>query len=292
MSGRAGCPLCGGTGFVVDRDPLKPARVCDCTRDKAVDGADLGLPTRYREATFAAFWKWWRDHEPRRQVQVIERLGDLETLLAAPGEQTGPLPQRDRLERLVHHARTSVNAAVRPLGSEELAHWATKGKARGKGDWELWYLHGPPQSGKSTLAAAALKAWCERTQRPGRFVSVRTLGQQVKNAYFEVRSFQNVEFTSVRELMAPLRDQPCLVLDEWDCVDGDTRVAAAFADLLTHRYHENLPTLLTANLDPEALDRKEGWPFTRMQDASFLKRLERAERVEMIPALAWWLDRL
>ncbi|HJW44632.1 MAG TPA: hypothetical protein VJ463_09245, partial [Geothrix sp.] len=126
----------------------------------------------------------------------------------------------------------------------------------------------------------------------GRFVSVRTLSQAIKDAYYDVRSFQNQAFQSVRDLIEPLQDLPLLVLDDWDRMDTDIRVAAALAQLLDHRYSEELPTILTAAGPPEALDRRENHPLTRLEDGSLLERLRGAERVEMVPALKPWIDRM
>jgi hypothetical protein len=291
LSGRSDCPDCQGKGFLVDPDPRKSARACACTQEVRVDEAQMDLPARYREADFVGFWRWWKGWEgtQKQQRAVVEQLSTLEELLATPEEIAGVIPDRPRLEKLVLAAHQNLQHGTRPLGAEDLYQWATRGKHRFRQGWELWHIFGPPQSGKSTLAVAALRAWSERTGRPGRFLSARTLSQKIKNAYYDVRSFQNTEFVSVRDLMEPLKNAPCVVLDEWDCLDGDSRVASAFAEWLTYRYHENLPTILTANLGPLELEQRENWAFARHQDASLSKRLEGAERVQMVPALAPWL---
>jgi hypothetical protein len=279
---------------ILDADPLRPARLCDC--GGAENGDAFGLPARYREAAFTAFWKWWRDWEgnQKRNRAITEALekGKLDEYLAADPALIGEIPQRHRLEKLVHHAKSNPQFGTRPLGSEELQSWATKGRHRFRGGWEAWWIQGPPQSGKTTLACAALLAYGERESKAGRFVSVRTLSQQIKNAYYDQRGWQNADFVSVRDLIEPLKAQPILLLDEMDCIDGDMRVGAALAELLTHRYHENLPTILTSIPGPQALEQREGSAFAKLQDESLLRRLGDAERVEMVPALAWWLERL
>ncbi len=291
MSPRPDCPRCQGRGVILNADPLKPARLCDCD---GAGGDASDLPARYREASFTAFWRWWRDWEgnQKRNRLVMDRLPELETLLGADPSKVGELPQRERLERLVHQAKTNIQHGLKALGGEDFQAWATKGKHRFKGGWEVWWIQGPPQSGKTTLACAGLRALAEREGKAGRFVSVRTLSQQIKNAYYDQRGWQNADFVSVRDLIEPLKAQSALVLDEMDCLDGDGRVGAAMAELLTHRYHENLPTIITANLGPQALEQREGSSFARLNDDSLLRRLGAAERVEMIPALAWWLGRL
>ena len=82
------------------------------------------------------------------------------------------------------------------------------------------------------------------------------------------------------------------MLDDWDRMDSDIRVAAALAQLLDHRYSAELPTILTAAAPPETLERREGHPLARLDDSSLLERLRGAERVEMVPALKPWIDRV
>jgi hypothetical protein len=257
----------------------------------APDAGSLGLPARYREADFTRFWKWWNNAQAHHVRALLDRVPDLEDLVSRPPEQVGELEGREELARLLQALRRKPEHGIRPAGAEGFASWATSGKHRFRHGWELWWLHGPAQSGRSTLAAAGLRAWSERTGKRGRYVSVRTLSQAIKDAYYDVRSFQNQGFQSVRDLVEPLQDQPLLVLDDWDRMDSDIRVAAALAQLLDHRYGEELPTVLTAAYPPEDLARRENHPLNRLEDGSLLERLRGAERVEMVPALKPWIDR-
>jgi len=292
MKGRPDCPRCQGQGLVFDPDPVKPVIVCGCTADLAPDAETLGLPARYREADFTHFWKWWNNVQASTARTLLNRVGELEDLLARPPEEVGELEGRDDLTKLLAALRKRPEHGIRPAGAEGLAQWATTGKHRFRHGWELWWIHGPAQSGRSTLAAAALRAWTERTGRSGRFVSVRTLSQAIKDTYYDVRSFQNQSFQSVRDLIEPLQEPALLVLDDWDRMDSDLRVAAALAQLLDHRYSAELPTILTAAGSPEVLDRRENHPLARLDDSSLLERLRNAERVEMVPALKPWIDRV
>jgi uncharacterized protein (UPF0335 family) len=266
--------------------------VCGCTADLAPDAETLGLPARYREAEFSRFWKWWNNVQASQARTLLDRVGDLEELLARPVDEVGELEGRDELTRLLQALRKRPEHGIRPAGAESLSQWATAGKHKFRHGWELWWIHGPAQSGRSTLAAAALRAWTERTGRGGRFVSLRTLSQSIKDVYHDVRSYQNQAFQSVRDLIEPLQDQPLLVLDDWDRMDTDIRVAQALAQLLDHRYGEELPTILTAAGPPEAMERRENHPLARLEDSSLLERLRGAERVEMVPALKPWIDRM
>jgi hypothetical protein len=292
MKGRADCPHCAGQGLIFDPDPQKPVLVCGCTAEVGPDAETLGLPSRYREADFLRFWKWWNNAQASHAGPLLNRVADLEEWLAQPEEEVGPIPAREDLARLLQALRKRPEHGIRPAGAEGLAAWAQTGKHRFRHGWELWWIHGPAQSGRSTLAAAALKAWSERTGRSGRYTSVRTLSQSIKDVYHDVRSFQNQAFQSVRDLIEPLQEQPLLVLDDWDRMDSDIRVAQALAQLLDHRYSEELPTILTAAEPPEAMDRRENHPLVRLEDSSLFERLRGAERVEMVPALKPWIDRM
>jgi len=292
VKGRPDCPRCLGRGVILDPDPLKPARLCGCAPEGLQDAAEVGLPTRYRDADFTRFWKWWNNVQASHARTLLDRVGDLEDLLARPIDEVGEVEGREELGKLLQALRRKPEHGIRPAGAESLAQWATTGKHRFRHGWELWWIHGPAQSGRSTLAAAALRAWSERTGRSVRYVSVRALSQSIKDAYYDVRSYQNQAFQSVRDLIEPLEAPGLLLLDDWDRMDSDIRVAAALAQLVDHRYSEELPTLLTAAAPPEALERREGHPLARLEDASLLERLRGAERVEMVPALKPWIDRL
>jgi uncharacterized protein (UPF0335 family) len=292
VRGRPNCPRCQGKGLVFDPDPQKPVLVCGCTADLAPDAETLGLPSRYREAEFTPFWKWWNNVQASQARTLLNRVGDLEELLARPVDEVGELEGRDELTKLLQALKKRPEHGIRPAGAEGLSQWATAGKHKFRHGWELWWIHGPAQSGRSTLAAAALRAWTERTGRGGRFVSIRTLSQSIKDVYHDVRSYQNQAFQSVRDLIEPLQEQPLLVLDDWDRMDTDIRVAQALAQLLDYRYSEELPTILTAAGPPEAMERRENHPLARLEDSSLLERLRGAERVEMVPALKPWIDRM
>jgi hypothetical protein len=77
------------------------------------------------------------------------------------------------------------------------------------------------------------------------------------------------------------------VLDDFDRLDADIRVVRALAQLLDHRYSEELPTLITAGRWAEALagTDKETYPLLRLEDSSLLRRLASSKRVVLRPTL-------
>ncbi|MFN8011264.1 MAG: hypothetical protein U0P81_07655 [Holophagaceae bacterium] len=295
MKGRPDCPQCRGAGVLVDPDPLKPVAVCGCTREVAVAERAAGIPARYAGATFESFWEWWKLHHPR--PAVLEALDQARALLQPPLKETLSAELASKLDHIVHkcgrhrgedglEAWKTLRPAREPQGYALLQSWARSDRTTA----DLWWIDGPPGSGRSTLAAAALKAWCARTGAPGAFVSVRELSQRLKDVYYDVRSWQNVDFLSERDLMAPFQAAPCLVLDDWDRMDSDLRVVRALAQLLDHRYAHARPTLLTAARGAYALQQLESYPPARLEDASLLHRLAHAQRVELRPVLQRLLD--
>lgn len=289
MAGRAGCPHCGGGGFILDPDPRVPARICSCQRAQEADAGQMGVPARYRQAGFDSFWEWWKVQVPRAVVQ--EQVRRAEEALRLPEEDGGPGEDlRRMLDHIVHkcRAQNSLRPAREPSGWSGLRAWATQGRPAS----DLWWIDGLPGTGRSTLAAAALRAWCHRTGRAGRFLSVRTLSQELKDTYYDVRSFQNADFVSERDRIAPLLEAPCLVLDDLDRLDPDLRVTRAVAQLLDHRYAQELPTLLVATRWVDQLALQEGGALARLDDPSLVRRLGQAQRVELRPTLARILDRL
>ncbi len=289
MGGRAGCPHCGGSGFVLDKDPRVPARVCGCQQSLDAEAGVAGVPARYRQAAFETFWEWWKVQYPKPAIQ--EQVQRAEEALRLPEDSGGPGEDlRRMLDHILHkcRAQNSLRPAQEPSGWSSLRAWALQGRPPA----DLWWIDGQPGSGRSTLASAALRAWCQRTGREGRYVSVRTLSQELKDTYYDVRSFQNADFVSERDRIAPLMEVPCLVLDDLDRLDPDLRVSRAVAQLLDHRYAQERPTLLVATRWVELLATQENGALSRLDDPSLLHRLTQAQRVELRPTLARIMGRL
>jgi hypothetical protein len=291
MRGKPGCPHCGGRGVILDPDPMAPAKVCGCTTEAEANGAALGIPSRYRQTTFESFWEWWRIQHPREKV--IRALEDAQQLLE---HQTysgiaDHVELRSKLELILHKCGAKIGSgeaswkdlkpAQEPLGYRTLFNWARHGRDA----VDLWWIDGPSGSGRSSLAAAALKGWSERTGGRGLFVSMRTFSQELKDTYYDSRSFRNTDFISERDRMAPLIEAPCLVLDDLDRIDTDIRVVRAVGQLLDQRYAEERPMIITASRWAEMLQAGENYPFARLEDPSLLRRLAQARRVQMKPIL-------
>ncbi len=297
MKPEPGCPLCGGKGFILDVDLMKPALACGCAEAEA-PGGELGIPERYSGASFESFWEWWKDRYPRASVLVS--LAKAQELLGHPVGRESLVPDiRSKLDHILHKCgphESELNAditwktirpAQEPWGFQPLQAWAQRDRTLS----DLWWIDGPTGSGRSSLAAAALQAWCARTGRGGRFISVRAFSQELKDTYYDVRSFQNQDFRSERDRMAALLDAPCLVLDDLDRLDTDLRVARAVAQLLDFRYSALRPTIITASRWAENLENDETYAFGRLNDPSLLRRLGQSQRVVLHPTLDRLLGR-
>lgn len=294
MSAKPGCPHCQGSGYVVDPDPLTPVRICPCTIQGGPPADSLGIPTRYRQATLESFWEWWKMRHPREDIVIA--LQEARELLEDPGKrETVPQELGSKLEHILHKCGNraqppgyvgwkDLRPAQEPDGYASMLQWARKGRDR----IDLWWIDGAPGTGRSTLGAGLLKAWCEHHGEAGLFVSLRTFSQELKDLYYDTRSFNRDEFRSERERVAPLLAAPCLVLDDFDRMDTDLRVIRALAQLLDGRYASERPTILTATRWVEVLAKgtPDAFPLLRLEDESLLRRLTQARRVQLKPTLA------
>jgi hypothetical protein len=277
---------------ILDPDPLVPARPCRCALPAAAERILVGIPNRYRQASLESFWEWWKIQHPREEV--VSALQSAHALVEhRETRETLSEDLRSKLDLILHKcgpkpagdgpAWRDPRPAQEPQGYRSLFNWARNDRDPS----DFWWIDGPPGSGRSTLAAAILKAWSERTGQAGLFISVRAFSMELKDVYFDSRSFQNTDFLSERDRMAPLLRAPILVLDDFDRMDADIRVVRALAQLLDHRYSEELPTIMTATRWAESLQalEKEAYPLLRLEDASLFRRLASSKRVVLRPTL-------
>jgi hypothetical protein len=249
----------------------------------------MGIPRRYGGASMDSFWEWWKRRFPdegvRRDLDDArdQMENDLSRVAFTEEQQSQIMLILDKCCGKNERSWKSVRPAQEPNGFGSLKTWILKDYASAAICW----IDGAPGSGRSSLAAAALSAWCRRHRMPGLFVSVRTFSQEVKDTYYDTRSWQNVDFRSERDRAAPLEAAPCLALDDFDQMDSDIRVVRTFAQLLDRRWREELPTIITASRWAGTLESdRDAYPIMRLEDASTLDRLSQARRVQLVPTLS------
>jgi hypothetical protein len=238
-----------------------------------------------------SFWEWWKRCFPDGQVlrELDEANAQLENEVC---RETVPVELQNKIAGILNKCAAkgeteggwkSLRPAQEPNGFGALKTWILKDHKI----VDLCWIDGNPGSGRSSLASAVLRAWCERFGKAGLFVSVRTFSQELKDTYYDTRSWQNTDFQSERDRMAPLQAAPCLVLDDFDRMDSDIRVVRAFAQLLDYRWGEQLPTIITAVKWAESMQTdRETYSIMKLEDASTLNRLSQARRVELVPTLS------
>ncbi|MBM3383180.1 MAG: hypothetical protein FJY29_12190 [Betaproteobacteria bacterium] len=208
------CEDCMGTGqlrrfnLLTLKDEVIPgACVCRTGRRRAELLNQVGFPRRYKQTTFDAL-------------------------------QMGHLGQNSKHAQKLNDCRTRVFSfceSVVPF----LSH---KGSAPDK---IFLTLLGPVGTGKTHLAASALRWLVEETGCSARFVDFLFLLSQLRESYS-----QN---SSEEKILKPLREADVLLIDEL----GKGRAEKAWQlekldDLLNSRYNEGRITLLTTNyLPPE-----------------------------------------
>jgi len=239
------------------------------------------------------FWKWWKGEFP--DEKILEELNEARFFLDnGHCKDTIPKDLQNKIAGIIskcvpklesEKGWENIKSAQEPNGLGALKTWINK--SHKDKDICLWWIDGPPGSGRSSLASAVIQAWCEKTGKTGLFIRVQTFSQELKNTYYDSRSWQNVDFMSERDRMAPLQEAPCLVLDDFHRMDSDIRVVRAFAQLLDFRWSELLPTMITASKWAESLQYEgESYPIIKLDDESLLNRLSQARRVELVPTLS------
>ncbi|MCL1893498.1 MAG: hypothetical protein FWG02_04570 [Holophagaceae bacterium] len=293
MKAKLNCLLCLGKGVIIDPDPTLPARICSCSKGARGESITQGIPARYRDISIDGFWKWWKGEFPDERIQ--EELNSARILVENEHcKETIPIDLQNKIAGILSKCASrnenekgweTIRFAQEPNGFGALKTWINR--SHRDRDICLWWIDGPPGSGRSSLASAVLQAWCEKVGSTGLFVRVQTFSQELKNTYYDSRSWQNSDFISERDRMAPLEMAPCLVLDDFHRIDTDIRVVRAFAQLLDYRWSELLPTIITATKWAESLQADgESYPIMKLEDVSLLNRLSQARRVELVPTLS------
>lgn len=117
--------------------------------------------------------------------------------------------------------------------------------AEGPRGWLL--LHGGYGCGKTHLAAAIANYRLEQGQ-PAIFVNTPDLLDHLRSTFSPA---SEVEYD---ELFDQVRNAPLLILDDLGAESPTTWAQEKLYQILNHRYNEQLPTVVTSNLDLDRLD--------------------------------------
>ena len=331
MTSETSCQICGGLGVYLDPDPVKPARPCQCVSGYGLAQRMLdGIPSRYRNASINSFWELWQGHNPVSKIadaigEAYEELMSYKALSVGSSIEEAEANGNDvytravaddelvlaslnsQLELIIHKCGLisklgshmcwrDLMPAQEPAGYRSILSWA-KNEIRSS---DFWWIHGKSPSGRSTLAAAILKTWCEHHGDSGLFVSVRSIGLGLK----DTRNFRDPDYRSELDRMEPLLNAPILVLDDFDCAEKGQRIAQYLAQLLDHRYNEELPTIFTASYGVDTLaienksnsnivgDSKNCHPLVDLGDQVLLNRLYASKRVVLSPTITTLMSAL
>lgn len=168
-------------------------------------------------------------------------------------KQLEKIERNDKATRRIESARLPKNVRV---GVTTLDTYETPDEERRRAlsavrEWIRWsrsdkpflFITGVPGTGKSHLAAAALRDWILTNERSGLFV--RAFDMMV-----EMRSAENEKAT-----LDMLKSVPALVLDDIGTENVSDYTTNVWYSLLSHRGpdQEHLPTIITSNLKLEEL---------------------------------------
>ena len=170
---------------------------------------------------------------PRQGLEAIERADHTNTLLAGSG--LGAL------------SRLSFDSYEAVTTSQFQALEAAMQLASGRGGNQKWlYLYGDTGVGKTHLAAAAVRGACERG-RHARFF-------RVPRWLMNLRATFNGGDGNFQEIFDDACESPLLVLDDLGAESVTRWSTSIVEELIKHRHDQQLPTLITSNLDFGVVD--------------------------------------
>lgn len=155
--------------------------------------------------------------------------------------------------RLGAHARMTFGTLLREGRSprpevQERYRQAVEAGERFAREPEGWLvLLGVPGCGKTHLAAAIANRVIEQG-RPALFFAVADLLDELRGAYAEDAALQ------YEQLAEQIRTAPLLVLDDISAYAATPWAREKLYQLLSHRFHAALPTVITSDEPMEALD--------------------------------------
>lgn len=135
-------------------------------------------------------------------------------------------------------------------------------------------LVGPPGTGKTHLATAALKAAVEKCRIRGLFVDYRELIRSIQDSFNP-----NTETTSLT-IIRPVLEADLLVMDELGALSPTEWVLDTITYIINNRYTNDRTTIFTTNFAVESggLERRR-----LAKEEGFQRELERLQRTHLHP---------
>ncbi len=131
------------------------------------------------------------------------------------------------------------------------------------------YIHGPVGTGKTHIAYALKKKWCEQQGRSALFWNTTELLRSIKN------DFDKKLYDRDREEQNIMESRGLLFLDDIGSEKITDFVAETFYLIVNHRYQEVLPIIFTSNLPIKDLAERIG-------DRTASRIVEMCDVVELI----------
>jgi DNA replication protein DnaC len=214
------CATCGGLGEVLTQRGYRPCPAQDCEAGQ-----------RHREALVARMTRL--AHVPARYAQA--NLQDFDLVADA---KRGKVTAYRVCTLFAQHIQVDPHQVKQ--------NWPG---ADGPYNWLM--LQGPVGTGKTHAACAVINYINREHGRPARYVRLDDLLREVRDGY------ERDAERSSSQVIHHYQDFPILLIDEMNMDRISDHTLEIVESVIRYRYMHDLPTLFTANVDPDAF--REMW---------------------------------